>query len=372
MNLNLTLKQLTTLIEGSSGEARTIALGIARDYLNYRPVRHIAEDDWVTVNDVKVQKLFYVARTIDNFDHPRFAEAATSASRTPHCLCSVRNYELLDLLGVNGLLPNVERDCVRPCRHILTSDGEIVPLPRDIDYTSQVLNDSEGIYDDAPMPVPFSRQQVLDCFDRWFTKNVQDSDYVRLLDFLGCHDLIGTIKNVCLTHEDWKRVLTFKPCFEQHLSGYAFHDDGSLVRRDKDGYRNTIWKDDKGFHFKFRGKEDFNIVYTASQMGTVAEVYTHHCDEHMISYSESVVTDTPSWPLSKRVENMVVDSCRRLSTLYKIGVDVHLHEDRTVYTRSGVPNQLRLMNFEHRDGSRRNFLVTPHEVECDAWWVTPM
>lgn len=368
----LTLKQITILVGGTNSEARLVALDIARQNLHRYSATQLTEDDWIDVNDVKVQKLFYAARTIDNFDHPRFVTAAQSARLAPSHMCSVDNYELLDLLGINGLIPNIEHSYVRPCRHILTSDGEIVPLPRDIDYSSQVLNDSEEIYDDSPMPVPFSRQQVLNCFDRWFRKDIRCCDDAQLLDFLGCHELIGTIKNASLSEEDWKQVLTFKPCFEQHLSGYRFNEEGALVKKDKDGNRNKIWKTDKGFHFKFRGRVDLDAVHTASRMETVVEVHTRDCVEYLMPLSQSVITENPLYPLCKKMGSVVIDSCRRLSVMYMIGIDVQLSEDRAVYTRSGVQNRLRLMNFMHPDGSRGNFLVVPSETTRDMWWVTPM
>lgn len=380
-DFRLSTEEMADLIENTNSVSRPIALKIVNSFLEaygHNDIQGKTID--VTLPSgavVTIPKLFYVARTVENYDHPRFMEAVGKVAGIRYPKYDVDSYLLIDLLGVNGLFWNVKYDYQRPPRHVLSTDGHVIPLPRDIDYSSRVLNDSEGLFDNTPLPVPFNQHEILECFSDCLYRGTCVVYQLRLLDFLGCHDIIGDMKDVNLFVEEWKKVLTFVPCFEQHLSGFILND-GVLTRtvKDEDGCDEVtkIWKEDDGFHFESDGYIKDDILDAAKEIGTIAEIQTRQWDNGYIQCSRRVVLNRiTAASITTRMDGSIFDRSRVLEMLYKLGFNVTLGEKyQGIFERTDTPNQLRFFNFFKKDSEERcNFIVEPCGDRDFMWNVTP-
>lgn len=147
--------------------------------------------------------------------------------------------EILDWLGCDELI----KDSLRymdghKSKKVISSDGHVVALPRLVVKNSSVLKDDELMEVDN-IPVPFTRIEIRRCCSMSFTVLLN----YRFFDFMGCVNLVPKI--AILTRNDWKQVLTFKPCFEQEVSGFRLID-GKLIKNKLPQNQIVLTKDEAG------------------------------------------------------------------------------------------------------------------------------
>lgn len=190
-------------------------------------------------------------------------------------------YRLFDLLGFNGLFFDATHRSCRLPRSVVTTDDEHIPLPRDIDYTSKIEGDN--------IAVPFTAEQVRTCIREVLDlpSEKRSVSNLRLLEFLDCHHDV----EANLTIEEWKKVLTFEPCFEQRMSGFRFERANVLTHffafGKGDGYTTHIYRNGDQFEFVIDGPglHTFrNAIKAAMEIGTVKRLREYREDVDLSTF----------------------------------------------------------------------------------------
>lgn len=132
---------------------------------------------------------------------------------------NLQTYPLLDALGCDELIRDGMSHRYKP-RNVVTTDGVSIPLPRRIDYTSKVME--RDLLELDNLPVPFTTKQVMRTIECVINGEYCAVDDVRLLDFLGCDELIDCISHrVKLSQKDYEVILEMRPCLESRLAGWT-------------------------------------------------------------------------------------------------------------------------------------------------------
>lgn len=347
--MKLSFSEMITLLDRCADpESHPIALKIIQGTISDTP---ITAQDLVTVQlpslgqSIRLPNIFVATKTVDNIDEQCLYSATRRFWKNPWRLrYDLQSYYLIDLLGCNGLFSNMKSDYKHPPRFIVTTDGTRVPLPRDMDYSSRVLNDEELAMDG--MSVPFNDEQVEQCIEACLSITGGSCRCLRLLDFLGCHEYIGKLPRACLNVEDWKVVLQFKQCFELHLSRYQLQDQviscGSDVRitRKRDGLHVSINKELPDTHM---------MIVAMSELGGIAYLKMHTLEPKFIPFCRSARGYVrPSSTFYKSLKKMMTRSlrfstCGELEDLFQGYIVEDCNEFKWFFQRSRVENRLQIV-----------------------------